>query len=69
MLLIKRICLLVVLVLAVNITKALLPDDFEEHQFTGDNLQQECASRCPDLDFNQASDILFIYLFLNFCFL
>ncbi|XP_008552558.1 proto-oncogene tyrosine-protein kinase ROS isoform X3 [Microplitis demolitor] len=53
MLLIKRICLLVVLVLAVNITKALLPDDFEEHQFTGDNLQQECASRCPDLDFNQ----------------
>ncbi|XP_074098359.1 receptor protein-tyrosine kinase sevenless isoform X3 [Cotesia typhae] len=53
MLLIKRICSLVVLVLAVNIARALLPDDFEEQQFTGDNLQQDCASRCPDLDFNQ----------------
>ncbi|CAG5093985.1 Protein of unknown function [Cotesia congregata] len=54
MLLIKRICSSVVLVLAVNIARALLPDDFEEQQFTGDNLQQDCASRCPDLDFNQA---------------
>lgn len=43
--------LLKVLALAGSVA-ALLPEDFEERTAPA-NLQEECASRCPDLDLNQ----------------
>lgn len=45
------LCVFLVLALAGSVS-ALLPEDFEDRTAPA-NLQEECASKCPDLDLNQ----------------
>ncbi|XP_034935442.1 proto-oncogene tyrosine-protein kinase ROS isoform X2 [Chelonus insularis] len=49
----KRLCALLKVLALVTSISALLPEDLEEQPPTTGSLLEDCASRCPDLDFNQ----------------
>ncbi|XP_043520805.1 proto-oncogene tyrosine-protein kinase ROS isoform X2 [Frieseomelitta varia] len=47
-----RLCVLLKVLALAGSVSALLPEDFEDRAAPA-NLQEECASKCPDLDLNQ----------------
>lgn len=60
------LCVFLVLALAGSVS-TLLPEDFEDRTAPA-NLQEECASKCPDLDLNQVRItilwfIIYIYIY------
>ncbi|KAK1127404.1 hypothetical protein K0M31_003943 [Melipona bicolor] len=47
-----RLCVFLKVLALAGSVSALLPEDFEDRAAPA-NLQEECASKCPDLDLNQ----------------
>ena len=62
-----RLCVFLKVLALAGSVSALLPEDFEDRAAPA-NLQEECASKCPDLDLNQVRILKFIIctkLFMN----
>ena len=62
-----RLCVFLKVLALAGSVSALLPEDFEDRAAPA-NLQEECASKCPDLDLNQVRILkftIYIKLFMN----
>lgn len=51
----KGLCVFLKVLALAGSVSAFLPEDLDDRA-TPANLQEECASKCPDLDLNQVSD-------------
>ncbi|KAK0088071.1 hypothetical protein PV325_013259 [Microctonus aethiopoides] len=49
----KQLCGQLAVLIMVISAMALLPEDLEDQSLTIHSLQEDCTSRCPELDFNQ----------------
>lgn len=51
----RKLCVLLKVLALAGAAVALLPEDLEDRAASA-NLQEECASKCPDLDLTQVKD-------------
>lgn len=55
-----KLCALLKVLALAGAAIALLPEDLEDHAAPA-SLQEECASKCPDLDLMKVRDFLLYY--------